>query len=470
MIWGPWILMAFVGLALVWETRRGERAIERLVQQAEEQGMSLEWSQLNATALPPEKNVTLLPMLTNQWDADRYRATPDLVRLGRQPAGITNEREDVRAPVEEPLLTAQQDLRLWLEESSRPGDLMEAVRELDRIRDDRRQGLDELAGALQTKEFQIDYDPSVLLDLNKASLSYLDMLHLAGACEEDVIFAVHLQDDERALSRLRIFAKMLGSQEQPVLLSALVKAAVTSLMLDSVEEILRGLALSDDQLQEVETLLRASPYDGLPRVVQGELAFGLVALEEALAEMNFFEDRDLFALIPKGTYKASWANEARAVLEALQGLDLSKEPDRLSFEKRLAAEAEARLPLHDYLGGTARIISSHLAKVRRIEAQRLLVLTAIALERYRLSHGVYPEKLSELPVTLPNDPFSQAPFRYLRKPDGTPHLWSVGPDKVDDKGLPGRGNRGDLVWMTTPIPGLTPEEWRKATRLSRSGE
>ncbi len=68
----------------------------------------------------------------------------------------------------------------------------------------------------------------------------------------------------------------------------------------------------------------------------------------------------------------------------------------------------------------------------------------IALERWRLRHGSYPEHLGELVPemlpALPVDPYSGAPFCYRRvDPSGDPigrpfHLWATGPDGVDDGG------------------------------------
>ena len=63
---------------------------------------------------------------------------------------------------------------------------------------------------------------------------------------------------------------------------------------------------------------------------------------------------------------------------------------------------------------------------------RRIVVTAIALERYRLRHKEYPARLSDLTPEflskLPIDFMDGKPLRYRPKDDGTYLLYSVGED------------------------------------------
>jgi hypothetical protein len=56
--------------------------------------------------------------------------------------------------------------------------------------------------------------------------------------------------------------------------------------------------------------------------------------------------------------------------------------------------------------------------------------TACALERYRLRHGEYPDRLEALVPTflaaIPKDIFTRQPIRYRRNADGTFQLWAAG--------------------------------------------
>ena len=63
---------------------------------------------------------------------------------------------------------------------------------------------------------------------------------------------------------------------------------------------------------------------------------------------------------------------------------------------------------------------------------------------------------------VPLDPFMRKPLHYCLQPDGSPLVWSIGPNLTDEGGLPRRDrNQGDLVWITRPIPGYTEKEFRK---------
>lgn len=80
--------------------------------------------------------------------------------------------------------------------------------------------------------------------------------------------------------------------------------------------------------------------------------------------------------------------------------------------------------------------SNYLAPLR-LRAQREAAIVAVALERFRREHDRWPQDLSELKAeylkTLPVDPLSDQPLRYTLT-DAVPHLYSVGPDRVDDGG------------------------------------
>ena len=85
-----------------------------------------------------------------------------------------------------------------------------------------------------------------------------------------------------------------------------------------------------------------------------------------------------------------------------------------------------------------------------------LARVAIALERYRLAHGQYPESLEPLEPqyisALPHDVINGQPLKYRRDPDGQFVLYSVGWNETDDGGVVvtpqknGNQDDGDWVW------------------------
>jgi hypothetical protein len=93
------------------------------------------------------------------------------------------------------------------------------------------------------------------------------------------------------------------------------------------------------------------------------------------------------------------------------------------------------------------------------EANRVLLRTGIALERYRLKHRAMPGKLEDLvPEFLPEAPkdiYDGQPLRYEVLPDGAPHVWSIWPSGKDEGGIPSSHHTNNTVWTTGQIPGLT---------------
>jgi type II secretory pathway pseudopilin PulG len=87
-----------------------------------------------------------------------------------------------------------------------------------------------------------------------------------------------------------------------------------------------------------------------------------------------------------------------------------------------------------------------------------LARVAIALERYRLAHGEYPETLNALAPQfiekLPHDIINGEPLHYRRTNDGQFILYSVGWNETDDGGLVVQTKtggidytNGDWVWQ-----------------------
>lgn len=74
------------------------------------------------------------------------------------------------------------------------------------------------------------------------------------------------------------------------------------------------------------------------------------------------------------------------------------------------------------------------------QSKRDAAIAALALHRYRLDHGAFPESLELLVPdsirALPRDPVDGKPMRYRLGPDG-PVLYSLGADGDDDGGLLG---------------------------------
>ena len=83
----------------------------------------------------------------------------------------------------------------------------------------------------------------------------------------------------------------------------------------------------------------------------------------------------------------------------------------------------------------------------RAQRQGLYILTALKL--YRARHRAYPDKLSDLTPDIikevPLDPFTDQPFIYKIKPDGSIMLYSVGTNLKDDNGTASKYKEEDII-------------------------
>lgn len=107
-------------------------------------------------------------------------------------------------------------------------------------------------------------------------------------------------------------------------------------------------------------------------------------------------------------------------------------------------------------GGFSATESQHIVLQILFDQARL----ACALERFRLTRGAFPKTLEELAPefvsTLPNDPYTRAPYHYRPVGSNSFLLYSVGMNRMDDGGQdsPGAPNaeRPDLSWRYAPAP------------------
>jgi hypothetical protein len=146
----------------------------------------------------------------------------------------------------------------------------------------------------------------------------------------------------------------------------------------------------------------------------------------------------------------------------------SLQPAARQLEEALAALAKREGTATNsfiLLSADGSTVKNFLQKAARTETHRNLVVTVLALERYRLRHGAYPPALSALVPELlrktPRDFMDGQPLRYRANDDGTFLLYSIGDDGKDDGGdsTPTKNrspvsfwNGRDYVWPAAAKP------------------
>jgi len=168
-------------------------------------------------------------------------------------------------------------------------------------------------------------------------------------------------------------------------------------------------------------------------------------------------------------YHRDRERELRRAVQASNWLEMRQLPgstNKAPFQSKQPSRVQSMINTRQISLGYLRQGYGLLGRAAETEARRRLIITAIALERYRGRHGSYPGTLQELvPELLPKPPLDfmdGKPLRYRVTGDGHFVLYSVGVDCVDDGGRmqqPGR-RRGsfedrtrfgipqdtDLVW------------------------
>jgi hypothetical protein len=353
------------------------------------------------------------------------------------------------------------------------------------------------AGRLPYSRFPIQYDaedPFSIMLPHLATLKRGSQVLLVRA-------AARLQSGqtEKAFDDVNLALRLADSvRTEPVMISHLVRIAMLQTTLQSVWEGLAEHRWSEEQLVTLDAELAKLDFLADYELSQrSELAFFPKALEYRRHTRNpeeifYFSEYDNNQTHPPGVALAVFVfrhcpggwfyqNQLRYYQFALQNyvpmLDASRQLASPASAKR-ASDAQLKEVAHlspynfiedkllfppppfDYL------VRSGLAeKFARAQSSVDLARTAMALERYRLAHGEYPQSLDALAPQfidkLPHDIINGQPLHYRRDPPsqssgaagGQFVLYSVGWNETDDGGTFGLTKNGavdpdtgDWVW------------------------
>ncbi len=283
---------------------------------------------------------------------------------------------------------------------------------------------------------------------------------------------------EDAVNSVRDILPIANSlSEEPIVLSQLVRTAITGIAVQNLENILNRMELSDPLLARMqETLANALPplWQGpfINRALAGECATSLdyageyylslaandkaepvegvvPAISVALPLINLLGsdafERAVFAnsfrLIQNAADNAARTDTLPDILAALHW----KEKSFLAFRTPMV---NALMPAFD------RVFASEL----RIRTQLSLAQTALAVERFRLANGRLAERLEEVVPTfldrVPTDPWNGGKhISYRVKENGEFVVYSYGKNKTDEKGeeMKDWWDKGDVTFTVAPV-------------------
>lgn len=230
--------------------------------------------------------------------------------------------------------------------------------------------------------------------------------------------------------------------DEPFTISQLVRIVCREIALKRMERILAQGAASDTVLSEVQKLLEdeeANPL--LLMAMRGDRAFQHRMLQ-AVRE-GTINDPEL----AKEIGKIDHARMLKVMTQLVEVVKLPKvEQNRQTNQLMLTLD---RIPLNYrtmsdvYLELALPALWKVSESFWRSRAQLRCAVVAIAIERYRMACGCWPDSLAVLVpeqlLKLPTDPYDGKPLRFRRIEDGMV-VYAVGPDLHDNGGKFDRKN------------------------------
>jgi hypothetical protein len=265
------------------------------------------------------------------------------------------------------------------------------------------------------------------------------------------------------------------------LVAAMVNVAVTGLYEDTIAEGIRLGVFGESQLRVLQGQLEQV---NLIPLVRSSLLFEQAAVCQTLekippakmakqfSELSGSKD-NFWVRMRTPTYvflrfaPRGWAYQNMAIhVQLLQPVVESHDVDRQQIFPDKVTEAGAKMDdvlkhFSPYTYLEAAFLPNYSRAIQTLAHRQTTAHQAqivCALERYRLAHGNYPDRLDDLVPQfigkLPNDVIGGQPLKYRRlaEPAGGFQLYSVGWNQVDDSGkVVGKDRRlqleeGDWVW------------------------
>jgi len=270
---------------------------------------------------------------------------------------------------------------------------------------------------------------------------------------------------------------------EPFLISYLVRIAVLQIAAHSVWEGLAEHHWTDAQLKELQELFQRYDFVAdMKHPLDGERAAGI--LTDDLLAAGKFRINDLFGdpstsggtaanafgrIMPHGWWELEKLNYCRLYNLQMEGAfsvqNKTVSPHQIEANSKALDEAFAGRTLIKTLFTRHQLLAVSLlpalgnvpkrGAIGQVTADETVL--ACALERYRLAHGQFPEKLDALAPDfiskLPHDVITGDSYKYRRDKD-TFVLYSVGWNETDDggqvvmKGSSVDPTTGDWVWQS----------------------
>jgi len=468
-LFGLAVVITLVAAICIEENIRGWLAWKRFQREAAAQGISLEPQSVIPPSVPDEENFAMAPifkdlrlMLDPEWGANpagHPRPTGQLARVEFRPRAKKRENfgRDWQTGKRANLAAWQKAYREDPDFPSppQPGspaeDVLFALSKFDPVVN----GLREAARRPQSR-FPVYYEQGF-----DAPMSHLRPLRtLVSLLSLRATAELAAGQSEQALADTLLILRITESlRSEPFLISHLVRLAMLENALAPVWEGWVDHRWNEEQLAALEEALGKLDFPADCRLAfHGELVFSELYVD---AEVR---PRPFISLMLRGWVYQNKAALGRLYLESLLPIIDAKARVISPAAARKAQEIRRRIctprrPWNFMAAMLAPPLETSLMRFAFGQAHADLARAAIALERFRLARGSYPESLDAVaPEFLkkpPHDIVNGGPLKYRRVGDRF-LLYSVGWNETDDGGtisVSGKGalqlDQGDWVW---PLP------------------
>jgi hypothetical protein len=317
------------------------------------------------------------------------------------------------------------------------------------------------------------------LDASRGSAMLLPhlavMKNLAQTFGDRTILALHDGNQHVAWTNLMAATRLVTAWDvEPAEISHMVHFADTKLAFDATWQALQTNNWPDEKLVRLQAeWLSVNFFTNLPEVAAFTRASLIAAyaydrneaMQPPMPFKEFLRETWPNPLNIWGEYRRRWSHgkylhggmyedekdmllfyrdrevEQRNAVQAPTWMQMRQLPgvtNEVFFQSKDRSRMQTMMNLHRITMGFQRQGSSFLGRAAEAEAERRILITAIALERYRGKHGSYPATLDALtPEFLFNplpDFMDGQPLRYRPTDDGHFFLYSVGQDCVDNGG------------------------------------
>jgi hypothetical protein len=437
------------------------------------------WRKNRLTDLSAWQTYYRTMFITNRWEGPRAKIPPS-PRAGTVVSLESNSLETVIIDYVDALAT--NEFPVASQSQSAAADVLLALSKYDSVVEELRQ-----ASRLSHSRFPLNYDQPLPFGIQLPHLGSLKSC--AQVLQLRAIAELGNQQTSKALDDMKLIAYLANSiHGEQCLISQKVRAAILDLAIQPIWEGCVEHRWSDDQLSEINRQLAGldllSDYDS---AVRGERAMALKLIDHERRthnadivanqwgykddELDFMQHLVLFYYhsFPNGWYYQNEITAARAFQESLwTGGEVNQliPPHNVIWRIGYAWNTimiHYHSPYYFFVRESFPDLRGAAKKITFTQASVDMARTACALERYRLAHGEYPEKLDALVPQfierLPNDIINGQPLHYHRTADGQFVLYSVGWNEKDDGGVSvfrfsfgepdigSAGGKGDWVWQ-----------------------